>query len=321
MHTFRKKRLSTEIYNDRFSLNWPQGIATECDYLFCEGSVRVAVDEDRNQDQNLVCIALKNSLTIVTQFENAIKRIPNAVLVFCCTDATFPEQSDVRYPKPNKLHLESLMRVLDSPNVRKAFMANLDTTDFHAKSRPIPIGLANEWGGYPTDLSFYSQHSVSHQIRSRFQSKTKKVSFMNRTYTGNGQWADRVMVKQYCERYLSDLVSVFDGNMPYMEFIHKLSDLPFTICVHGGGIDPCPKAWESILIGTIPIVKRYPSLMEAYDGLPMMVVDEFNSDHINNETLSEAFNKYVGHFEDPALREAVVNKCLLQYWVKKMLTE
>jgi hypothetical protein len=281
--------------------------------------MQVAVDEHRNQNQNLVCIALKNSLYIVTQFEDDIKNIPNAVLVFCCTDATLPEQTDVRYPKPSRLHLESLTRVLDSPNVRNAFMANLDTKDFHTKLKPIPIGLANEWGGYPTDLSFYSQHDVSSQIRHRFESNTKKVSFMNRLYTGNGQWADRAMARRYCELYLPDLVSVFSGNMPYREFIEKLSDLPFTICVHGGGIDPCPKAWESILIGTIPIVKKYPSLMEAYEGLPVMFVDEFDRNHINNETLFDTFNRFIDHFENPDLREQVVNKCLLQYWVNKML--
>ena len=312
---------STEIYNDRFSLNRPQGIATECDYLFCEGTMQVAVDEHRNENQNLVCIALKNNLSVVTQFENEIKNLPNAVLVFCCTDATFPEQTDIRYPKPDTFQLESLIRVLDSPNVIRAFMANLDTIDFHAKLKPIPIGLANETGDYPTDLSFYSQRDVSLKIRHRFESNANKVSFMHQLYTGNGQWADRTKVQRYCELHLPDLVGVFNGNMSHEVFTQKLADLPFTICVHGGGIDPCPKAWESILIGTIPIVKRYPSIVEAYEGLPVMFVDEFDKDHINDETLSETLDRFIDHFEKPYLRQQVVNRCLLQYWVNKMLAE
>ena len=38
------------------------------------------------------------------------------------------------------------------------------------------------------------------------------------------------------------------------EYLALVASVPFVACVHGGGLDPSPKAWEALLVGTIPII-------------------------------------------------------------------
>jgi hypothetical protein len=41
------------------------------------------------------------------------------------------------------------------------------------------------------------------------------------------------------------------------------------------GLDPSPKAWEAILLGTIPII-QYSTLDDAYERFPVVFVNEWN---------------------------------------------
>jgi hypothetical protein len=43
------------------------------------------------------------------------------------------------------------------------------------------------------------------------------------------------------------------GKVSYLKLV---ASVPFVASVHGGGLDPSPKAWETIFAGTIPILKR-----------------------------------------------------------------
>ena len=59
--------------------------------------------------------------------------------------------------------------------------------------------------------------------------------------------------------------------------MEALSRYNFTICVHGGGIDPSPRAWEAIMRGSIPIIRESP-VAEAYRMLPVVIIPTFD-DH------------------------------------------
>jgi hypothetical protein len=39
-------------------------------------------------------------------------------------------------------------------------------------------------------------------------------------------------------------------------FVHGVQNAQFIMCVHGGGLDPSPKAWESLFMGSIPIIEH-----------------------------------------------------------------
>lgn len=57
------------------------------------------------------------------------------------------------------------------------------------------------------------------------------------------------------------------------------------ICVHGGGIDPSPRAWEALLCGCIPIMQST-TLDEAYSQFPVIFVDKWDSDTITKEKIA-----------------------------------
>ncbi len=84
--------------------------------------------------------------------------------------------------------------------------------------------------------------------------------FVNRT--GSGQWADRANAVAKCDRNIANNdttcvrppgINTFNG-VDHKEFLQFLVQYPFIACVHGGGIDPSPKAWEAIMLGMCVIV-------------------------------------------------------------------
>lgn len=47
----------------------------------------------------------------------------------------------------------------------------------------------------------------------------------------------------------------------------------FVLSPEGNGMD-CHRTWEALLLGNIPVVRRNP-LVGLYDGLPVLVVDDW----------------------------------------------
>ena len=66
------------------------------------------------------------------------------------------------------------------------------------------------------------------------------------------------------------------GNVSGDRFLDCLRECAFTLCVHGGGLDPCPKVFEAILAGVIPIAKRRLPISEGLEGLPVAFVERWS---------------------------------------------
>ena len=58
----------------------------------------------------------------------------------------------------------------------------------------------------------------------------------------------------------------------HSQFLLELSQVPFILCTHGGGLDPSPKAFEAMIVGTIPII-QHSTLDDAYRHFPVVFVD------------------------------------------------
>lgn len=48
----------------------------------------------------------------------------------------------------------------------------------------------------------------------------------------------------------------------------------FVLCPAGNGLD-CHRTWEAMALSCIPIMLRYPNFSELYDGLPVLLVDDW----------------------------------------------
>tara|TARA_Y100000310_G_scaffold274714_1_gene290882 strand:- start:1838 stop:2629 length:792 start_codon:yes stop_codon:yes gene_type:complete len=64
-----------------------------------------------------------------------------------------------------------------------------------------------------------------------------------------------------------------DKRIPYADYIQDVHSHRFMICPPGAGLD-CHRVWESLYLGTVPIVQRSPA-MEYFEELPIVFVDDF----------------------------------------------
>jgi len=116
-----------------------------------------------------------------------------------------------------------------------------------------------------------------------------KFLVAHRIRTGVGQWKTRSDVSEMCtsqqleySRRLALCVSLpatihrdHRKGVPQNIYVAFAQRVSFVVCVHGGGIDPSPKAWEAIMMGTIPII-QHSTLDDAYAHLPVAFVNDWS---------------------------------------------
>eukprot|EP01041_Mallomonas_annulata_P000906 gene906-1760_t len=114
-----------------------------------------------------------------------------------------------------------------------------------------------------------------------------------------------------------------DLSHPRSKFLHLLVQYPFVMCVHGGGIDPSPKAWEAIRAGTIPIILNN-TLLDAYTQLPVAFVNNFTEflyGGISSMNIMKHWLRTLGPYyeEGSALRNQTLYRLSAKYWFHKAL--
>lgn len=141
---------------------------------------------------------------------------------------------------------EAFFYLANSPNVIHWFIENRDMD--HPKVSSLPTGM-------PPDV-------VNDKPSEVIPLSSRPLFFLNadRVRTGGGQWFDRWNVSQMCKdnRFCTQPFNGKESELgvTHIDFVDHLVSVPFLLCVHGGGEDPSPKAFEAMLMGTIPIVKR-----------------------------------------------------------------
>ena len=91
----------------------------------------------------------------------------------------------------------------------------------------------------------------------------------------------------------------------------------FTLCVHGGGLDVNPKLWEAILVGVIPIIRETKPYTDIYVNLdlPVVIVENWDTDTINEENLIMWREKYYKYFTNTEERSRILKILSLEFWV------
>ena len=79
----------------------------------------------------------------------------------------------------------------------------------------------------------------------------------------------------------------------------------FTISPPGAGID-CHRIWESVAVGTVPIVENCHNI-SFYEDMPILIIE--NWDEVQEEHLNEQYDKIINKSKD---------KLYLDYWVDKL---
>lgn len=229
-------------------------------------------------------------------------------LIIAGEDFTFPTGRGDARRNPFR-HLQGEVgRLLAHEHLVRAFVENLDTT--HPKLSPIPLGL----------LPYADYHLYEGLIEAGcagLSSRPIGCFCCHRNRTGP-QWKDRKRVTKLCKTKWQGFVTHAD-TLSWESFRETLLASRFCICVRGGGYDPSPRAWQALLCGCIPIIRRSP-LDDAYARLPVVFVDDWEPDSITPAKLERWLDEHRASFEDPSLRRNVLQMLTLDYWWNLMST-
>lgn len=161
----------------------------------------------------------------------------------------------------------------------------------HVKMHPIPIGIANYcWE--------HGNADILQEIRSRNGARVHlaHMGINVKTYMAE-RWdvMRRFSTESYCYR---------TENKRFRLYVMDVASSKFEISPRGNGVDT-HRLWESLYLGTIPIV-RNSSLNGLYEGLPVLVIDDWKQ--VNRQFLN---NKY----EEFSKADFCLDKLSMDYWI------
>ena len=309
----------------------PAGIACRCDWVIVRDYAhKLHIFMKHDDAPNFIFVSTDS----LAGFASFIHQLPSkVVLISGISDMTFPINLDVRYNTTQAFQekrIHDFNRIVANNNVSHWFVENLSVK--HGKVSPLPIGMTyddRKKGKSPDD--FYKILSSAAPTIA-WEKRPINVLSIDKYRIGIGQWADRrraalacqnssfcVTAKEYAaSRSITTLESGFSHDI----FVQAVSDAKFTVMVHGGGLDPCPKLFESILLGSIPIIEE--SIVSAAVTLPHLPVavvpsileflDEKNSDEAMVQM--DRWSKELGPYYEMrgSLRETVLNHLTQDYW-------
>lgn len=150
---------------------------------------------------------------------------------------------------------------LEITNCKKIFTQNINCE--HEDVIPLPIGIAN---------SFW-KHGDEKAVTEKLQNLKEKTDFVYFNFTVNGGMRDEV--RPQCHQAMLDKGVPFIENLPYREYIEKLSNYKYSICPEGNGIDT-HRLWESLYLKVIPIANN--NILNRYFSqyFPIILVDDWN---------------------------------------------
>ncbi len=306
-------------YNEYFDDDL-MGVSSKCDWFICSYS-----NDDTNKRYSPNLLNIKNTnlpkLVFILSY-NASDNIkfffdillPDIIkinnnhlinLIIASNDYTFPFGLGDCRKNIYKSIENNILKYINHPNINKIFVENLDT--YHPKCIPIPLGILKYEPGYNECFNLLSKPI-------NFNNKTIDVFCCHRNRTlESKQWEDRHLVKFYSQTYWKDFVDYYDELSP-LDFINKLVNSKFCLCVHGGGYDPSPRAWQALCCGAIPIIEKS-TIIEAYKRFPVVIIDKWTPECISIEKLQNWLIELKEFYEDLNKRENVVNMLGLDYWM------
>ena len=311
----RKKQTMTEFQSTRL---FPKGsgpmayritgVASRCDWVILSDPKPPFVHLHRNLETaspKHIFLSMRSPFKVIDYFADqilpSIRR--NFVLISGSEDVTVPNQTDVRWRSFNSHEKKCIEKVLTNKYLLHWFAENLDDAS-HPIMSPLPLGLLPSPGKLPSpgprpNLRPLGQRPLTMLCAHRARS--------------GPQWDARRYVTKLAKENWSEFSTVVENELDESEFNTLLGQHAFVLCVEGGGLDPSPKAWLTLLQGAIPII-RSTSLRSAYQQLPVVFVPEWSPEHISTKYLLRWQQSLRPYFDEMDKREKVL-KCLsLDYW-------
>jgi hypothetical protein len=146
--------------------------------------------------------------------------------------------------------------ILHNPFLKKWYAMNVDYQ--HPKLQPIPIGIANEqWA-----------HGNEEILRKVMEMDIPKTGFCYCNFSLHTH-PSRHRIYNLLKNI--DWITVETEQLHFEEYLKKLKSFEYVISPRGNSVD-CHRIWESLYVGTTPIVERSLALNEFCDKLPIHTV-------------------------------------------------
>ena len=297
--------LSTRLAKSAASIKDLTGIAALCDIVILKD---IILNPNQKPNPKTIFVSMYQEISFRIFIENILPmlHLPNKyVIILASEDATFPFGKGDRRPRMQREYTRQNAHLLiNHPAIKRIFVENLDSNKYE-KLYPLPLGVLPD-----------CQTKIIRNVD--FNSRKMKCFFCHRIRNGRGQWAERQKVYNRCINEWAEITTTYIDEIDHTEFVAELSSHIFTICVHGGGIDPSPRAWEAIMRGSIPIIRDSP-LSKAYSQLPVVIIPTFNDPNaISIEKLEKWLSEFRHYYENPEARRKVCRRLSLKYWVNKI---
>lgn len=159
---------------------------------------------------------------------------------------------------------------------------------------PIPIGIANNYS--PKNLL-----AKDLNIDNNFNSIKEFKIYLNFNELTNPK--HRTWLKNYFNNF--EWAYIENETLTLEEYKLKISNFQFILCPWGNGIDT-HRIWESLYLGSIPVVKYHPTF-ENLLGLPVIFVENYKQ--ITLDFLKEKLNEI-------NLTRIDLNFLDINYWLK-----
>lgn len=242
------------------------------------------------------------AVTLETKPAEVAKKLYESKIVYIHPDS-FEKWNNIlvllhkRKPLPIKLIIMSGSDYYFDDDLLNDLYSNLTSTEFWIQNYTgvkgerisiLPIGVAGQYNGdleknYLFGISYFSN---SGGFREQF------IEFLN----------DHEEMKKFCT-----------PKVPKEQFYETLSKFYYNVCPMGNGFDT-HRFWETLMVGTIPIVKShdfYDNLLFQYPKLPIIQVKSWEQLPMLIESLSqERYNEL--------WNSADVSAGLYDYWINKI---
>lgn len=285
------------------------GIASKCDWVILTDYELPHTHLHKNKKEGApktIFLSLRYHERALQYFtETILPQIDSAfTLVSGSSDATVPYQVDKRWVPLNAQNRRRVAIILDHPHLHHWVAENADNVS-HPLMSPLPLGLV---------------YSDAPQLRETMPvprapdlaKRPLNILCGHRVREGQ-QWEARKAITDTAKAHWASFTTILDEDIPEDAFLNLIDAHSFVLCAEGGGLDPSPKAWQALLRGAIPIIRRN-SLYDAYKHLPVVFVDDWSADALTLDKLELWKNDRLQIFDDTAQRANVLERLSLEYW-------
>ena len=181
-------------------------------------------------------------------------------------------------------------KILDLPKIKAWYGINCHTK--HSKLHSLPIGMTT------CDKAHGNMELLENVVKEK--NEKTRLLYVNCDVRSN-PLKRKAIVDLMKKKGYNTIVGV--KPLKQDEYWRELASSKFVISPPGNGVD-CHRIWESIYLGTIPIVENH-SVLNDFKDLPILFIDDWNI--ISDEYLNKMYDEIKG-------KSYNLEKCYMAYW-------